>query len=207
MKQKQKKKQKEQKPLKNILFTSVVGPYGILGEWSRYKNPMSLLTNQVTRGQMYFQVQMFNNTWAFDLFAANINANTAILDFPSVGQLKSVLKATKWDRVGISAIIPNFDALLKTYQVIREILPTVSIDIGGHIVNDENVIQELKQNMLNTCPKETFGTYSGSNPDFQDHKQTVTFVKRDGLDYYAILDGVGIKDPEKLFVPLSIASV
>jgi len=199
--------QRKRNNLKNILFTSVVGPYGTLSEWSRYKNPMSLLANQVTRGQMYFQVQMFNNTWAFDLFAANINANTAILDFPSVDQLKSVLKATKWDRIGISAIIPNFDALLKTYQVIREVLPTVQIDIGGHIMNDDNVIEEIKQNMLKTCPKETFGTYAGNSPDFKDRNKNVTFVKRDGLDYYDILEGVGLKNKEKLYVPLSIASV
>ena len=171
--------------MKNILFTSVVGPYGTLSEWSRYKNPMSLLTNQVTRGQLYYQVEMFCNTWAFDVFATNINANTAILDFPSVKQLEKVLGTGKWDRIGVSAIIPNFDALLKTYQVIRSILPNTPIDIGGHIVNDDEVIQELKDKMLEIYPKEKFKTYvSCTDVDTDDHKG-VTFVKMDGLDYYA----------------------
>ncbi len=193
--------------MKNILFTSVVGPYGTLSEWSRYKNPMSLLTNQVTRGQLYYQVEMFCNTWAFDVFATNINANTAILDFPSVKQLEKVLGTGKWDRIGVSAIIPNFDALLKTYQVIRSILPNTPIDIGGHIVNDDEVIQELKDKMLEIYPKEKFKTYvSCTDVDTDDHKG-VTFVKMDGLDYYAKLKGFGPKKMHSFFAPLSIASI
>ncbi len=200
-------KQHDQQQLKNILFTSVVGPYGVSGKWSRYKNPMSLLTNQVTRGQLYFQVEMSCNTWAFDLFAANINANSAILDFPSVEQLKKVLSSGHWDRVGISGIIPNFDALLKTYEVIRSVLPNTPIDVGGHIANDEQVINELSKNMKDMHPDESFITYSTGEELPSAPLKSVTFVKRDGLEYYSKLEGVGLKDKNKFFEPLPIASV
>jgi len=191
----------------NILFTSVVGPYGTDTEWSSYKNPMSLLTNQVTRGQMYFQPEMFNNTYAFDLFAANINANCAILDFPSVTQLTKVLKSGKWDRVGISAIIPNFNALLKTYQIIRSVLPNVSIDVGGHITNDESVLEEIKHKMLETTPTEKFHTYTTKEDAVTDTGTSVTFIKMDGLDYYEHLNGVGLKNDKIFYEPLPRASV
>ena len=192
--------------MKNILFTSVVGPYGTDSEWSSYKNPMSLLTNQITRGQLYFQPEMFCNTWAFDLFAANIKANCAILDFPSVEQLTKVLKTGTWDRVGISAIIPNFDALIKTYQVIRKILPNVTIDVGGHITNDDNVLTEIKNKMLSLNPAETFHTFV-TKEDTIKEKVGVTFIKRDGLEYYANESDIGLKDKNTFFAPLPIASV
>lgn len=200
-------KQLANNQLKNILFTSVVGPYGISGEWSRYKNPMSLLTNQVTRGQLYFQVEMSCNTWAFDLFAANINANTAILDFPSVRQLQAVVKNGNWDRIGISSIITNFDALLKTFKTIRDILPNTPIDIGGHIVNDDAVIEELKQKILLVSPKETFRVYASEETTEVDKGQSITLVKRDGLEYYSKLKNFGLKNDKKYYAPLSSASV
>ena len=95
--------------LRNILFTSVVGPHGVDGPHSRYKNPMSLLNNQVTRGQQHYTVQMFSRTFAYDLFGANLNANVAVLDFPSEEQLRAKLLERHWDRVGLSGIMANFE--------------------------------------------------------------------------------------------------
>src|ERR1035437_1956906 len=102
---------------KKILFTSVIGPYGKDSDRTRFKNPMSLLSNQVTRGQKYYTVRMCQRTFAFDLFGANLNADVAALNFPRKRQLQAVLKSQHWDRVGISAIIPNFRSLLETYRI------------------------------------------------------------------------------------------
>ncbi len=130
-----------QMSLRNILFSSVVGPHGVDGPHSRYKNPMSLLNNQVTRGQQHYSVQMFSRTFAYDLFGANLNANVAVLDFPSEDQLKAKLLERRWDRVGLSGIMANFEKVVVTWRLVRETLPEVSIDIGGHIVNDDEVTQ------------------------------------------------------------------
>jgi hypothetical protein len=202
------------KSLRNILFSSVVGPHGVDGPHSRYKNPMSLLNNQVTRGQQHYTVQMFSRTFAYDLFGANLNANVAVLDFPTEAQLKATLLERHWDRIGLSGIMANFEKVVVTYRIVRETLPDVPIDIGGHIVNDDEVTQELIERMLQTCPSETFHVWE---PHFERVGSVgladwlrergcegagVTFVKRDGLEYYAKMPGVGLKDPDIIHAPL-----
>lgn len=209
-------------PKQKILFTSIIGPYGEDTHRSRFKNPMSLLSNQITRGQKYYTVRMCQRTFAFDLFATNLNADVAVLNFPSEKQLAKVLKAGHWDRVGLSAIVSNFESLLDTYQLVRKYLPTVPIDIGGHICNDENVVRELVERMHAIFLQDNFRIF---RPEFeekhtreQDDSVThwlerekiagtqVTFVKRDGLEYYAQLDGVGLKSKSTLYAPLVEAS-
>jgi hypothetical protein len=203
-----------QKPLRNILFSSVIGPHGVDGPHSRYKNPMSLLNNQVTRGQQHYTVQMFSRTFAYDLFGANLNANVAVLDFPSETQLKAMLLERHWDRIGLSGIMANFEKVVVTYRIVRETLPRVPIDIGGHIVNDDEVTRELIERIRLTCPSETFHIWE---PHFERqgsielsdwlHEQAcegsgVTFVKRDGLEYYAKMPGVGLKTTDVIHAPL-----
>jgi hypothetical protein len=200
--------------LPNILFSSVVGPHGVDGPHSRYKNPMSLLNNQVTRGQQHYTVQMFSRTFAYDLLGANLNANVAILDFPSEEQLRAMLLERHWDRVGLSGIMANFEKVVVTYRIVRETLPTVPIDIGGHIVNDDEVTQELIERLLAEHPNEGFQVWE---PSFEKTLSVglsdwlrqrgcagtgVTFVKRDGLEYYGRMPGVGLKDDHVIHAPL-----
>lgn len=204
--------------LRNILFCSVVGPHGVDGPHSRYKNPISLLGNQVTRGQQHYTVQMFSRTFAYDLFGANLNANVAVLDFPSEEQLRATLAERAWDRVGLSGIMANFEKVLVTWRIVRETLPDVPIDIGGHIVNDDEVTQEMIERMLEVAPSETFNVWE---PSFERPLSTglsawldrrgcagpaVTFVKRDGLEFYARMPGVGLKRDDVLFAPLVSAT-
>jgi radical SAM superfamily enzyme YgiQ (UPF0313 family) len=200
--------------LHNILFCSVVGPHGVDGPHSRYKNPISLLGNQVTRGQEHYTVQMFSRTFAYDLFGANLNANVAVLDFPSEEQLRATLTERHWDRVGLSGIMANFEKVVLTWRIVREVLPEVPIDIGGHIVNDDEVTQEMIERMREIAPAETFNVWE---PSFERplssglsswlEKQgaagpAVTFVKRDGLEFYARLPGVGLKREDVIYAPL-----
>ena len=200
--------------LRNILFCSVVGPHGVDGPHSRYKNPISLLGNQVTRGQEHYTVQMFSRTFAYDLFGANLNANVAVLDFPSEEQLRATLGERHWDRVGLSGIMANFDKVLLTWRIVRETLPDVPIDIGGHIVNDDEVTQELIERMRAVSTDETFNVWE---PSFERPLSAglatwleqqgcagpgVTFVKRDGLEFYARMPGIGLRRDDVLFAPL-----
>lgn len=202
----------------NILFCSVVGPHGVDGPHSRYKNPICLLGNQVTRGQEHYTVDMFSRTFAYDLFGANLNANVAVLDFPSEAQLRAALLERHWDRVGLSGIMANFEKVLVTWRIVRETLPEVAIDIGGHVVNDDEITQELVERMLAECPGETFRAWE---PSFERPLTTglsawlrargcagngVTFVKRDGLEFYASLPGVGLKNPDYVYAPLVSAT-
>jgi radical SAM superfamily enzyme YgiQ (UPF0313 family) len=119
-----------------------------------------------------------------------------------------------WDRVGLSGIMANFEKVLVTWRIVRETLPTVPIDIGGHIVNDDEVTQEIIERMLAVCPSETFHLWE---PSFEKPLSVglsdwlrqrgcagtgVTFVKRDGLEYYARMPGVGLKDDDVIHAPL-----
>jgi len=200
--------------LNNILFCSVVGPHGVDGPHSRYKNPISLLGNQVTRGQEHYTVQMFSRTFAYDLFGANLNANVAVLDFPTEEQLRAKLTERHWDRVGLSGIMANLEKVLLTWQIVRETLPDVPIDIGGHVVNDDEVTQEMIERMREVSASETFNVWE---PSFERRPSAslsawlekrgcvgpgVTFVKRDGLEFYAHMPGVGLKRDDLLFAPL-----
>jgi radical SAM superfamily enzyme YgiQ (UPF0313 family) len=204
--------------LQNILFSSVVGPHGVDGPHSRYKNPISLLGNQVTRGQEHYTVQMFSRTFAYDLFGANLNANVAVLDFPSEAQLRAKLTERRWDRVGLSGIMANFEKVLVTWRIVRETLPGVPIDIGGHIVNDDDVTLEMIERMREVSTGETFNVWS---PSFERAPSSglstwieeqrcagpaVTFVKRDGLEFYARMPGVGLKREDVLYAPLVTAA-
>jgi hypothetical protein len=206
------------KTRRNMLFCSVVGPHGVDGPHSRYQNPIALLGNQVTRGQQHYTVQMFSRTFAYDLFGANLDANVAVLDFPSEEQLRATLLERTWDRVGLSGIMANFEKVLLTWRIVRETLPDVPIDIGGHIVNDDEVTQELIARMLQVCPNETFRVWE---PSFERDRSLqlsawleergcagsrVTFVKRDGLEFYANLPGVGLKREDTIYAPLVSAT-
>jgi radical SAM superfamily enzyme YgiQ (UPF0313 family) len=179
---------------------------------------MSLLNNQVTRGQEHYTVQMYSRTFAYDLFGANLNANVAVLDFPSEAQLRAKLLERHWDRVGLSGIMANFEKVVVTWRVVRETLPNVAIDIGGHVVNDDEVTQELIERMLQTCPTETFHIWEpsferpapGGLADWLHERgcegSGVTFVKRDGLEYYAKMPGVGLRHEDVIHAPLVAAT-
>ncbi|MBI5535165.1 MAG: radical SAM protein [Deltaproteobacteria bacterium] len=165
---------------------------------------MSLMSNQVTRGQQYYTVQMSSRTFAFDLFGANLDAEVAVLDFPSEAQLDAAVRATRWDRIGLSGIMANFEKLLRTYEIVRKACPDVPIDLGGHIVNDDDVTLQLIERMRQLHPSETFNLWQspGRLSSRGIEGPGVTLIGRDGLDYYARLPGVGLKSADTLRAPL-----
>jgi hypothetical protein len=147
---------------------------------------------------------MSSRTFAFDLFGVNLDANVAVLDFPSEDQLEAALRATRWDRIGLSGIMANFEKLLRTYEIVRKACPDVPIDLGGHIVNDDDVTLQLIERMRGIHPSETFNLWQnpGRLTELGIEGPGVTLVARDGLEYYAQLPGVGLKSAESLQAPL-----
>jgi radical SAM superfamily enzyme YgiQ (UPF0313 family) len=112
----------------------------------------------------------------------------------------------------------NFDKVLLTWRIVRETLPDVPIDIGGHIVNDDDVTQEMIERLIEVSAKETFNLWE---PSFEKPLSSglsawiekkgcagpaVTFVKRDGLEFYARMPGVGLKRDDVLYAPLISAT-
>src|SRR5215475_11564182 len=91
-----------------VLLSSVFGPYARDDEFgSRAINPMELYHNQVTREQGSFSLRMFHRSWGIMMIQENISAPSTLLDFPTRETFAAELRQTRYDIVGISAIIVN----------------------------------------------------------------------------------------------------
>ena len=117
-----------------VLLTSVFGPYAQDDEFgSRAINPMELYHNQVTRAQGGFSLRMFHRSWGIMMIQQNISAPSAVLDFPTREDFARELKANTYDIVGISSIIVNVGKVRKMCRMVRELSPSSTIVIGGHV--------------------------------------------------------------------------
>ena len=117
-----------------MLLSSVFGPYARDDEFgSRAINPMELYHNQVTREQGSFSLRMFHRSWGLMMIQQNISAPSTLLDFPTLDRFERELRATEYDIVGISGIIPNFGKVREMCRRVRKLSPKSTIVIGGHV--------------------------------------------------------------------------
>ncbi|MCU0226109.1 MAG: cobalamin-dependent protein [Bryobacterales bacterium] len=117
-----------------VLLSSVFGPFAQDDEYgSRAINPMELYHNQVTRAQGPFSLRMFHRSWGLMMIQSNISAPCTLLDFPTLDDFRSELRAHHYDVVGISSIIVNVGKVREMCRVVREESPQSQIVIGGHV--------------------------------------------------------------------------
>src|SRR6202142_444003 len=117
-----------------VLLSSVFGPYAQDDEFgSRAVNPMELYHNQVTRAQGGFSLRMFHRSWGIMMIQQNISAPCTVLDFPTREDFARELKANDYDVVGISSIIINLGKVREMCRMVRELSPSSTIVIGGHV--------------------------------------------------------------------------
>ena len=123
-----------------VLLSSVFGHYAQDDEFgSRKINPMELYHNQVTRTQGPFSLRMFHRSWGIMLIQCNINAPSALLDFPTLDRFIEEIKTHPYDVVGLSAIMPNLGKVREMCRLVRKFLPQAVIVVGGHIANMTNI--------------------------------------------------------------------
>jgi radical SAM superfamily enzyme YgiQ (UPF0313 family) len=119
-----------------VLLTSVFGPYARDDEHgSRALNPMELYHNQVTRVQDVFSLRMFHRSWGLMLIQANLDAPCTLLDFPTLDRFLDEIRTTRYDVIGISAIMPNLAKVAEMCTLIRRHQPGATIVVGGHVAN------------------------------------------------------------------------
>lgn len=119
-----------------VLLTSVFGPYARDDEHgSRALNPMELYHNQVTRVQDVFSLRMFHRSWGLMLIQANLDAPCTLLDFPTLDRFLDEIRTTRYDVIGISAIMPNLAKVAEMCTLIRRHQPEATIVVGGHVSN------------------------------------------------------------------------
>ena len=148
-----------------ILLCSVFGPFGVDDEYGRKENLMELYHNQVTRIQGPASLRFNHRSFGLYFIAANINADTTILDFPSRKRFIREIKKG-YDAIGISFITPNFAKAREMARLIRRHAPKSTIIIGGHGAAIEGVEE------LIDCDHVARGegirwmrTYLGQDPD------------------------------------------
>ena len=114
-----------------ILLCGVFGPYGVDDEYGRKENLMELYHNQVTRIQGLASLRFSHRSFGLYFLAANIDADTTILDFPSRKRfIREIQKG--YDIIGISFITPNFAKAREMARLIRLHAPRSAIILGGH---------------------------------------------------------------------------
>lgn len=114
-----------------ILLSSVFGPFGVDDEYGRKENLMELYHNQVTRLQGLASFRFQHRSFGLYFIAANIDADTTILDFPSRNRFIREIKKG-YDAVGISFITPNFSKAREMARLVRLHAPKSVIILGGH---------------------------------------------------------------------------
>ena len=160
--------------MKKLLLTSVFAPYGVDNKYGVKENLMELFHNQVTKEQGIFSYRFNHNSQGLHFLASNIDMPTTVLDFPSLGHFKKELKK-KYDYVGISFIVPNFEKAKKMASLIREISPHSKIIIGGHGVSIPGVKDLIEHDYL--CRGEGvrfLRELFGQNPD-QPYKHPIMY--------------------------------
>ena len=121
-----------------ILLCGVFGPYGVNDAYGREDNKMELYHNQVTRVQGPASLRFHHRSFGLYFIAANIRADTTVLDFPSRKRfIREIRKG--YDVVGISFITPNFVKAREMARLIRLHAPHSVIIIGGHGAAIEDV--------------------------------------------------------------------
>lgn len=114
-----------------VLLCGVFGPYGVDDEYGRKENLMELYHNQVTRIQGPASLRFHHRSFGLYFIAANIHADTTILDFPSKERFIRELR-NHYDIIGISFITPNFLKAREMARLIRLHSPDSVIVLGGH---------------------------------------------------------------------------
>jgi len=119
-------------PKRRILLSSVYKPYAV--EDSRFDDTtmlMEVLHNQVTRGQELFSFRIFHPNLGLHVIARNLDADTTVLDFPSLTRFVRHLSAGPWDYVGLSFIIQNLEKVKVMCRLVRIYAPEAQIVLGG----------------------------------------------------------------------------
>jgi hypothetical protein len=121
-----------------ILLCSPIKPFGVDGLTSRRDSKIELYHNQLTKYQGVFSMRSHMLSYGLHAIANNIDAQTTVLEFPSLRRLRREL-GKGYDIVGIGSIVPNFEKVKIMARAVREIAPRAKIVIGGFCANIENI--------------------------------------------------------------------
>ncbi|HND63624.1 MAG TPA: hypothetical protein PKX64_02110 [Elusimicrobiota bacterium] len=122
-----------------VLLTSVCRPFGEK-EGDAASVGYELLHKQVTRAQGIFSPRALHVHFSLDYIAANLDAPTVVLQYPSKRELIRELKKG-YDYVGISFLMAVFHKMKDAVALVREHAPQSRIVLGGYgtILTDDDL--------------------------------------------------------------------
>jgi len=83
--------------------------------------------------QKEFSIRMFHRSWGLMMIQQNLTAPSTLLDFPNREQFAAELTRGNYDIVGISGIIVNVGKVREMCRMVRELSPSSTIIVGGHV--------------------------------------------------------------------------
>ncbi len=113
-----------------VLLTSVCRPLGV----SYGDSPSvgyELLHEQVTRAQGLFSPRSHHTQFSLEYVAENLEAPTAVLQYPSHRELIRELKRG-YDIVGVSFVLATYHRMKEVVALIRKYSPQSKIVLGGY---------------------------------------------------------------------------
>lgn len=116
--------------MKRVLLTSVMRPIGP-GQGDAPSVGYELLYGQVTRAQGEFSPRANHVQFGLEYIAANLDAPTTVLHYPSRRELVRELKKQP-DVVGVAFIMATFHHLKKVVALVRAHAPRAKVVLGGY---------------------------------------------------------------------------
>ena len=122
-----------------VLLTSVCRPIGP-AHGDAPSVGYELLHSQVTRAQGVFSPRATHQSFALDYIAANLDAPTVVLDYPSRKELIRELRKNP-AIVGVSFLLATFHRMKEMVGLIRKHAPNARVVLGGYgtVLDDETL--------------------------------------------------------------------
>ncbi len=114
-----------------ILLTTVHRPMGVASETCTPNIQAEMYHAQVTRAQDTFSIRSVCNGWGLQFIAANLDAQTTVLHYPTKRRFVQELRKD-YDYVGISFVICTFPKAVEMCRWVREEAPRTKLVLGGY---------------------------------------------------------------------------
>ena len=115
-----------------VLLTTVFRPFGVENKYNKKGDETLLdyLASRLTREPGLFTLSSYVPHSSLHLMAANLPAETRVLEYPSEQEYVAELKKG-WDYVGITFVIKGFGKTAKMISLARKHAPHAKIVLGG----------------------------------------------------------------------------
>ena len=114
---------------KKVLLSSVCQPFG-----AQYGDGFGVSyegTHQIMWAQGMFRTRATTTQWGIDFIAANLEAPTVTLHYPTMEQFVAEIKKG-YDFVGIAFVLTTLHKMKPMIEAIREHAPQTKIVLGGY---------------------------------------------------------------------------